>query len=795
MRINNNIMAMNAHRQLGVNSREQGKSIEKLSSGLRINRAGDDAAGLAISEKMRSQVRGLNKASRNAQDDISLIQTAEGALNETHAIIHRMREMAVQSANDSNTDADREALQAEMDQLAQEVTRISNDTEFNTRKLLNGNLDKGTANSTGDITFHIGANTNQNMKFGVTAMDAKSLGLTEDAFKAAASETAVGTQELVSAKVSRVEQGKGVTEVAKQMEADNKVVTVTTEKALDGKNATVAATEVSSDGVDVATFSAEIAFAEPATRGSVEGRDLTMTNNGIVLNATNKEVSINVDGAGAQTITLEEGRYETLDDLAKEINSKIQADTNLKDKVVALVDGKHLKFQSASVNDSTATPAVNSSVAIAGNAAEEIGFASIAAASTTGKWTAGGNTADTSSANIVIDATHNKLDIEFNGEKKTITLADGQYGGGAGGAAIADLLTDIQAKVDAEFGAGKIAVTREAGNDGGYTFETVAKGDGAQVKVTGGNAAASLGTDTGAEQIGATQATVVPTPVAGTDAEENNDPVTAERYNGITIRFEKNGADEVDASFSEDDKVITVKLSEDKTKNTASEIQDKIRALAKQGDYDFSKTLIGGTGEIDVDHLTGASLKFANGKDDTYKVSVQSKALDGVTYSDKTVVKASQKEVTFGNAFKGLTVKTNDISVAAQGTVKLDQSLSKAATFNADHSVEAAAVVENGINILSQKSANVAIDRIDSALKKVSDVRAGLGAVQNRLEHTIKNVDTSAENLQASESRIRDVDMAKEMMNYTKQNILNQAAQSMLAQANQLPQGVLQLLR
>ncbi|MDO4773080.1 MAG: flagellin, partial [Bacillota bacterium] len=97
MRINNNVMAMNAHRQLGVNSRAQGKSIEKLSSGFRINRAGDDAAGLAISEKMRSQVRGLNKASRNAQDDISLIQTTEGALNETHAIIHRMREMAVQS--------------------------------------------------------------------------------------------------------------------------------------------------------------------------------------------------------------------------------------------------------------------------------------------------------------------------------------------------------------------------------------------------------------------------------------------------------------------------------------------------------------------------------------------------------------------------------------------------------------------------------------------------------------------------------------------------------------------------
>ena len=129
---------------------------------------------------MRGQIRGLSQASKNAQDDISLIQTTEGALNETHAIIQRMREMAVQSANDTNTDDDRQALQNEMNQLASEVTRISNTTEFNTRKLLNGNLDKNNANATGDLTFHIGANTDQNMKFSVKAMDAKSLGLAED---------------------------------------------------------------------------------------------------------------------------------------------------------------------------------------------------------------------------------------------------------------------------------------------------------------------------------------------------------------------------------------------------------------------------------------------------------------------------------------------------------------------------------------------------------------------------------------------------------------------------------------
>jgi flagellin len=140
MRINNNLMAMNTHRQLGINANAGAKSIEKLSSGYRINRAGDDAAGLAISEKMRGQIRGLNQASRNSQDAISLVQTAEGALNETQAILQRMRELAVQSANDTNVDTDRSALQNEVDQLALEITRISDTTEFNTRKLLNGSF-------------------------------------------------------------------------------------------------------------------------------------------------------------------------------------------------------------------------------------------------------------------------------------------------------------------------------------------------------------------------------------------------------------------------------------------------------------------------------------------------------------------------------------------------------------------------------------------------------------------------------------------------------------------------------
>lgn len=169
MRINQNVAAYNAWRNLSVTDGAMNKSLEKLSSGYRINRAADDAAGLAVSEKMRAQVRGLNKANQNAQDGISLIQTAEGALNETHSILQRMRELAVQSANDTLTSADRTQLQTEVTGLVSEITRISSSTQFNGKNLLNGSF---TAQ-----TFQIGANQNQNVAVSISSAAAGAIGV------------------------------------------------------------------------------------------------------------------------------------------------------------------------------------------------------------------------------------------------------------------------------------------------------------------------------------------------------------------------------------------------------------------------------------------------------------------------------------------------------------------------------------------------------------------------------------------------------------------------------------------
>lgn len=173
MVVQHNLQAANTNRQLGITTSAQAKSTEKLSSGYKINRAADDAAGLSISEKMRSQIRGLNKASSNAQDGVSLVQTAEGALNETHSILQRMNELATQAANGTNTSVDRSAIRAELDQLTSEIDRIQSTTQFNTMNLLDGTF----SGTTKQMKLQVGALSGQSINFSIANMCATKIGL------------------------------------------------------------------------------------------------------------------------------------------------------------------------------------------------------------------------------------------------------------------------------------------------------------------------------------------------------------------------------------------------------------------------------------------------------------------------------------------------------------------------------------------------------------------------------------------------------------------------------------------
>lgn len=308
MRINNNLMALNAHRYMSSANAKQSKSLEKLSSGLAINSAADNAAGLAISEKMRAQINGLEQAQSNAQDGISMIQTAEGALQETENILQRMRELAVQSSNDTNTAEDRGEIQKEIDQLSSEITRISESTEFNTKKLLDGSL-------TGKL--HIGANEGQDLSVAINAMDAETLGVSGDGEGKAAFEIdgtgtltgnldtsglASGEQELNVVSLDNITVSDGTNEVIANYglaNSDGDIVGV----SRDGKDYTLLGDSYGTDDLTSATFANaltdEISFADAVTSGTVS---LTAADTSITdITAT---ASVDVEGLETGTYTV-----------------------------------------------------------------------------------------------------------------------------------------------------------------------------------------------------------------------------------------------------------------------------------------------------------------------------------------------------------------------------------------------------------------------------------------------------------------------------------------------------------
>jgi flagellin len=299
MRINHNIAALNTYRQLGAANNGQMKSMEKLSSGLRINRAGDDAAGLAISEKMRGQIRGLEMAQKNSQDGISLIQTAEGALNETHSILQRMRELAVQSASDTNTDSDRTKLQEEVNQLVTELGRISETTEFNTQKLLDGSFSG---------TFQIGANEGHTLDLGINAMNAASLGLTSSVELVTKDiSAATGAGKLLDG--SYTFEGTSVKDangnIVGTFATDTITLADTTTIQLDNVIAAGDTMVISNSG-DAATLTKNLISGQSNT--VLAPGDYTLVSNGTNLNLMKEDTVVGTMTAASGVITFTDGR-------------------------------------------------------------------------------------------------------------------------------------------------------------------------------------------------------------------------------------------------------------------------------------------------------------------------------------------------------------------------------------------------------------------------------------------------------------------------------------------------------
>ena len=569
MVVRSNIMAVNSQRQLGMNNSQVSKALEKLSSGYRINRAGDDASGLAISEKMKAQIKGLDTASLNAQDGISVVQTAEGALTEVHNMLNRMVELATRSANGINADLNRDALQNEVSALQEEIDRIAQATTFNDIHLLDGTGGSGAGGTT----------STEKAEFKPLTSDAVTATAGDGAGNKASAEIDFAGFEGTKAGKVDVKLGDivvGTVDVTEGMTAAEFA------QALDGKTFKVKA----DDGTTELTFTA-----------TANGEKVKFE--------ADKDTAVKVDGTGTAGLDFQ--------------------------KVV-------LEAQE---------PAAGAAKAAAADAPEKPDF---------------------SGANAL-----------------TFDDADGNGASADASGLNADA---IQAALDAA------AAADPTVTGGNITIELNQAGDGYELKA--GNVL--LGS-------------------------------TGNAANNSIVGADNAGTDKA-LVFTTADGTALGKVVVSATTGTAL------------------------TGEMDAPLDTGVAATAAAADNN-------GAAGGGSTFTLQIGDTA--------DSYNQLTFTINSMTSTAIGVGSVD--------------------------ISTLKGAQNAIKTVKTAIDTVSTQRAELGAIQNRLEYTINNLDTSSENIQAANSRIRDTDMAKMMMEYTKVNVVTQSAQAMLAQANQQPQSVLQLLQ
>lgn len=785
MRINHNMMAMNTHRQLGINSDAGAKSIERLSSGYRINRAGDDAAGLSISEKMRAQIRGLDQASSNAQDGISLIQTAEGALNESHSILQRMRELAVQSANGTNEDIDRDALQAELNQLTSEINRIGNTTEFNAKKVLNGGMDSADSQN---VTLAKSAAVTGTVDFVATDLSK------EGAFaKITVGDTTFDLHTALSKDWTDID-GSGTDATIKDIKASIENVTAGDTKL--------------SDVIDI----------------EIVGSTLKFTTKG-----TGDTANISVDVGKANT-----GKVLTFTDA----NGGTTSATGTSSTISKYGNESAIELDQAKVAIATTTTALGYGTAFGASVTAGVTFATTFADDTKVSFRINDHEItldeDYASGTALVEALQNKIDealgvnaVKVSASATNISLQ-----------AYQDItLSGDLAKL------GLTAGKTEAFNfTSDHVFAVSTTIDGATVAVTINFTGQNFDDVNG----------LVDFVNGKLDAKFGVDVVKAEVNDALT-GFNKGGGikfvSEQDFRYTDTSSTLNIADALDKTTN----VGDAVSKLSISADSTF-KVKVGESSFVDV-KLSEASYAV-NSSDPNVKSAamqdiikdvnsaLQSAGLSGKVSASLSDTNALQfiseggksitledglntplKELGFDSVGMGTSKEVQQV-VGSSGsgagfTVKLQVGANEGQSMSVEIAdMRSAALgitgnagqtgftksnsvtngsndinVEAALDVTSHESAASALTTINNAINKVSEQRSKLGAVQNRLEHTIKNLDTSSENLQSSESRIRDVDMAKEMMQYSKNNILQQAAQSMLAQANQAPQGVLQLLR
>jgi len=769
MRINHNLIAINTHRQMSISENDGSKSMEKLSSGYRINRAGDDAAGLAISEKMRGQVRGLGMASRNSQDTISLLQTAEGALAETHDILQRMRELSVQSANDTNTDADRSELQAEVTQLRYEIDRIANTTEFNTKKLLEGSA-KGVAE---EVAGTARLNNNSRITIDSTKMNAMMSSVSNDkswAFDGAymlikTNQSFNSGEDIYNPNDFKLVGPDGTIYNFRAMSQDTKV------KASELEAGTILADGGAITLIEIAGDDLTKIFPSTVTEvvlgEKITDHELLSVSGGSILASGSTFTLVNSDGTGNipgttppplmfDTTTgtgVESIEYDSEGVLKLHFNSGTPTPIKLEvGKSIRLDNGTVLKN-----NGGGNVSVENGSLKLDGS---QVLDSSIVSAFTLSSQSTLPIDADTLTKinNVQIVESSNYLVAagEFNnnitlGNSTPLTGYDGKDG---------EIITLADGSVLAK------GSTIQMINDGTSATAIKVMVNGNELTISYDSANSIL--KVGSEIVAPGRSVTLDDGTVLVHASELATPNDATGKIFIDIG-RLTLAEDISANKGN---VEAFSLAKDSTMAVKTKINDDTRLRA-------------GTVITTPDKFYPGSVTLAH-EGRSIQFSANANASLAARYYDTVV---SESLTFIFSRYEPASSNLKD-SVMAQIGANSGQT-----AFISMSDMRATALNVANVDISTKWGAATAIETVNNALQRVSHQRALLGAMQNRLEHSIKNLDTSAENLQAAESRIRDVDMAKEIMEYTKDSILMQSSQAMLAQANQIPQNVLQLLR
>jgi len=771
MRVYHNIPALFTYNALNSTNESLQKSINKLSTGLRINTAADDAAGLAISEKMRAQVRGLDMAVRNAQDGISMIQTAEGALNETHSILQRMRELAVQAANDTLTANDRQVIQLEIDQLKEEVDRIASTTQFNKKKLLDGSASVLWSADKLETKAFVRGSLRQVDQFGQKAA-------AEGNFKISINATP-GQGQIQKSDVFKIKHENVMMNVSvNTLEGVNNVeidglpagdYKLNLARVNSAAAAGAFATQVSYYGYSgvivggsAASANANILFeviAADTAAGQVtlRGVSYVLDKDGNMKNFVDENIVVPVTGNG---LTGYAGLGVTIDLTLSSISKADVGDKLVYQVVAAKTENGVVATWSATINDDWP---------LGWTGVDKFEFA----------FKSGGIDGKTVHFRTFYLNTANGVTYEGDISARFGSLTSLTAGGSVTGASFTAAYVGQVAADDVMLR----DLDRFWDANGRFLLEdpqtiTLIQGDGTKASVT----------------------------LYATDTIRN----VQEKLNAA-IRDQLGQGQYVSSNA---DKFVTYVSEDEEAANTPE-------ALA--GTFVIRSVVAGTNGEIafagDEDVIKALSLSvIQNSKENEFRVSVQD-AHSGATVASNTKVTGN---MLIGIVHPNVDVEFDpmaDVSIAWNDNTKQFELSAETTTYETYlHLADNSTVYQIGANesedmgidignmssralgihrvlVTDRDSASRSITIIDSALDRVSNQRAKLGAYQNRLEHTINNLNTASQNLTAAESRIRDLDMAQEMMNFTKLQILMQAGNAMLAQANTLPQAVLQLLR